>query len=108
MSYRHSGPGIASFVVALFSGAATFALVAAAGVMQSQPGGFDENSPVAIAMGLGLIGVAAMLVLSFVLGITGILQTNRNKVFAILGTAISVLVVVGFCGLLVLGMFIEE
>lgn len=108
MSYRHSGPGIASFIVSLFSGAATFVLVAVAGVLGSQPGGLDDNSPVAMVLGLGIIGAAALLVLAFVLGITGILQPNRNKVFAILGTAISAMVVMCFCGLMILGIFMGE
>ncbi|MDB5347622.1 MAG: hypothetical protein JWP89_5999 [Schlesneria sp.] len=104
MSYPHSGPGIASFIASLFAGAAILALVVVAGVMGSQPGGMDEESPQAIILGLGLIASAGLLVLSFVLGVTGMLQPKRNKLFAIMEATIAALVVVGFCGLIVLGM----
>lgn len=84
-----------------------FVLFIVAGVMESSaPNGMDENSPQVMFLGLGILAVGAMLVFALILGVAGLFQHDRNKVFAIIGTAISGVVVLGTAGLIVIGLLI--
>src|SRR5262249_43698580 len=52
-SLRHSRLGIAAVAVAVVTGIFDFMLLVCAGIAEARnKGGFDENSPLAIAMGL--------------------------------------------------------
>ena len=105
---RHSGLGIASFVLALAVGFGEFVLVGIAGFMElNTPGGIDEESPVAILLGLLLFGGLAVAFVGLVLGIAGIIQGNRKHVFGILGVIFNGLILLGVLGLMVLGMMSE-
>jgi hypothetical protein len=100
--------GIASFVLAVMTGAATFGLFVFAGFMEaSTPGGLDEESPVAIVVGLSLFAVMGLHLLGIGLGIGGAFQGDRKKVFAILGISINILVILGVIGLVLLGLALE-
>lgn len=102
---KHSGFGISSFIISIASVVLAFAMVAVAGIMESNtPGGVDEDSPEAMMVGLGIILSALLAVLGAVLGIVGCTLPNRNKIFAILGTVFNALVVLGLLGLMVLGL----
>ena len=104
---RHSGLGIASFVVGLLAGIVEFAILAAAGVIEvSTPGGMDENSPAAVLIGLGLLAGLALSLLGVGLGIGGLTQ-RRKKVFAVLGVVVSLLVTLAVAGLLVVGLTVD-
>jgi len=94
---KHSGPGIASFIISLvaFMGyifATVLVSVAAANVLGSPEELFQEffmQQGSAIA-GILLLFLAALLNLtSLILGIVGLSTKNRKKVFAILGTIFS-------------------
>jgi hypothetical protein len=102
---RHSGPGIASFVIALLVGVAVLILVVAAGVIEaSTPGGMDEESPVVIAIGLGIFAAVFGALIGGVLGIVGVAQGDRRKTFAVLGLVLNGLVVVGLVFLVIIGL----
>ena len=102
---KHSGFGIASFIISIAAVIFAFGMVVLAGVMESRtPGGIDEESPEAMAVGLGIILSGLLAVLGGVLGIVGCSLPNRNKVFAILGTIFNALVVLGLVGLMILGL----
>ena len=104
---KHSGLGIASFAVCIVAGLIEFAAVAAAGVIEvSTPGGMDENSPVAILIGLALLGGLAIAMLGMGLGIAGLLQ-RRKKAFAVLGVIGGIVVVCGVGSLFAIGMMAE-
>ena len=102
---KHSGFGIASFVIALVVGVLEFVLIVAAGILESTtPGGIDENSPIAIVLGLVMIGGFLLDLLAIIFGIVGLCQHNRSKIFAILGLVIGCLVVAGCLLLIVAGL----
>ncbi|MBA3312373.1 MAG: hypothetical protein H0T47_03635 [Planctomycetaceae bacterium] len=105
---RHTGFGIASFVLAILSGIAMLALFVVAGIMETAtPEGLDEESIEAMAVGLGFFGFAMATLLAFVLGVAGLFQSNRNKTFAILGMLFSILTLLGTTGLITVGLMME-
>jgi hypothetical protein len=102
---KHSGLGIASFAVALLIGAGLFMLILVAGVMSLRtPGGrMDEKAPLTMALGCAiLVGVLGNLA-GLVLGIVGLCQQDRKKLFAILGVIFNGLAVAAVAALIVLG-----
>ena len=105
---RNSGMGIASFVCAICAGFMTFALVVVAGYLEAAtPGGLDENSPAAIVVGLMLIGLVGLHLLGMGLGLAGVCQARRKKVFAVLGLMFNLLVVGGIVGLMLIGLAVK-
>lgn len=104
----HSGLGVASFVISLVAGIGLAVLILFAGVAESTtPGGLDDGSVVAGVIGVLLLVMLMALVVALVLGIIGMTQRTRNKVFAILGTVFSSLALLGGVFLMLLGMVME-
>lgn len=87
----HSSVGVASFVLASFSGTLLAALALLAWLLRGWDPPGDE-----VAYGFGLIAMTFMLVLAEVLalglGVAGALQRRRKRSFALLGVACSALV----------------
>lgn len=105
---KHSGVGIASFVLSMLSGLSLFVLFGVAGYMESQsPGGMSEDDPSTMLLGVALIGAGMAQFLAFILGAVGLFQPNRKKIFAILGTIFSLLAILTFGGLMVVGFVIQ-
>lgn len=105
---KQSGLGIASFIIAVFCGIVTFLLFAVAGYMEtSTPGGIDEESPVIVLMGLGILGMGFMLLVGAGLGIAALCQSDRNKLFGILGLVLNMLALLLFGGLMAIGIAAE-
>ncbi|MBO2680520.1 hypothetical protein I6M56_16940 [Shewanella algae] len=105
MQLKHSGLGIASFATSIFSGIALFITFIVAGALEATtPGGLDENSMEAILVGLMIIFMMLVSLVSLGLGIGGLVQKDRQKIFAILGTTFSGLIILGTVGLIALGM----
>ena len=101
----HSGPGIASFIIAIAMGLFLFVLLVIAGILEeSTPNGIDENSPVTMLLGAALIGASFLDFLGVILGIAGLCQPNRNKLFAVLGLLFGSLVLFGVVILMIVGM----
>lgn len=102
---RHSGPGIASLIIACATGLLEFIAVIAAAVMTANSGGeVDENDPAAIVLGLIMCGGLAMLIVGLVLGIVGLVQRDRKRLFAILGIILNGLVLIILIGLVIIGL----
>lgn len=99
----HSGLGIASCMIGVLAGLIEIAIVM---IAVSSPGELDENSPEAILIGLGLFAGLGVAMLGIGLGIGGLMQ-RRKKLFAVLGVLISLFVICGVAGLLVLGLMAE-
>ena len=105
---RHSGFGIASFVIACVSAVLIFVLLLVAGVIESStPGGMDEQSPVAIAIGLAAIVFVFLALVGLGLGIAGLFQSERKKVFAVLGTIFGLITVLGTAAIVAVGMMMS-
>lgn len=108
MEQKHSGIGIASFVISILAGILIFLVFAVAGSLEvSTPGGIDENSTEAIMIGLAIIGLLFFNVLAVGLGIGGLLQKERKKIFAILGTVFSSFLILSVIGLMILGTMVQ-
>lgn len=103
----HSGLGIASFIISLAAGFTLLVLFGVAGVLESQHGGLDEESAAAIVLGLVMVIAVLAQLLALGLGIAGMVQTERNKLFGVLGTVFSTTGLLGCLLLLLFGALIE-
>jgi len=113
---KTSGLGIASLIIGVLSTIGLIAMVVIIGsvvadwmYLDSPPLSIEdfENDPNLMQLGGGILGIMATLFLmfiGFILGIVGLFQKNRKKGFAIAGTIINGLFVVGFVLLLILGI----
>ena len=99
----HSTIGIISCVIAFLSGVAIFGLFVVAGVISTTKGDLAEDSPEAIGIGLGFFACMGLALLALILGVVGLTQKSE-KLFPILGTCFSGLVLVGTAVLLLVGM----
>lgn len=99
---KHSGLGIASFVISLLNGPLMLGLVIAAGAMVE--GGMSENEPGMAVVGLVLIGSIVMSVIGLVLGIVACVQKDRKKLFGIIGLIINGLTVLGIGLIMIIGI----
>ena len=105
---KHSGMGMASFVLSIVAGVAIFALFTVAGMMEaSTPGGMDERDPEVVLLGLGIIAAILADLVALGLGVAGLCQPDRKKVFAVLGTVFSAVMVAGAIALVALGLWIQ-
>ena len=87
---KHSGVGIASFIVSIIGSLLMFLLFVIAGAIQlSTPGGVDENSPAAMGIGLMLFLLMFALLVALGLGIGALCQSDRKRLFGVLGTIFS-------------------
>lgn len=102
---KHSGLGIASFVVSIITGLMMFMLFVVAGVMEtSTPGGMDENSVEAMLVGLFLFALLFLDLLAAGLGVAGLFQKERRKLFAILGLVFAAATIVITLLLVLIGL----
>ncbi len=101
---KHSGLGIASFITSIVSGILIFLLMAVAGVMEATtPGGMDEEAAGTIIVGLLLIALLGASLVALGLGIGGLMQKERKKIYAILGTVFAAVTLVGTISIMILG-----
>jgi len=108
MEYRHSGIGVASFVISIVMALSGFGLILIAGVIEvTTPGGMNESSAIAIVLGLSIFGCILVDLVALGLGIGGLIQKNRNKIFSILGTIFSALTIIGIIFVMVMGSMME-
>lgn len=98
---KHSGPGIASFIISLvtivgYIGLFLF-IVAKASSMLTEDGSLTTDSSEAIVMlGLSVLTLAALNVIGVVVGIIGLSLRKRRKVLGIIGTIINGLIILLF------------
>lgn len=105
-SLPHSGMGVASFTLSMVAGLGLLVIFAIAGVAESRPGGLDEASPLATAIGLVLLAALANMV-ALGLGIAGLVQAGRNRLFATLGTVFASATLLGSLVLVLLGTLLD-
>jgi len=102
---KHSGFGIASFITSIVSGIFIFLLVVIAAVVEaSTPGGMDEESVGTAMVGLFFIALIGADLAALGLGIGGLLQKERKKIFAALGTVFSAVSLVVMILLMIVGL----
>ncbi|HYC69721.1 MAG TPA: hypothetical protein VEB66_00855 [Opitutaceae bacterium] len=104
----HGGLGITSFIMGIVCGILMVVVIGIAGYMQmSTPGGMNEESPAAALVGLAMMGVGLLVLVGLGLGVAGLFQSDRKKLFAALGVSINLLIIVCTGGLMVIGMMAE-
>ena len=102
---KHSGLGIASFIISIVAGIVMFVLIVMAMVLSAQTGEeLDEESPQTILLGCSVLTAGLLYLIGIGLAIGGLCQRNRYKVFAVLGLAINIISVLGIAGLMVIGL----
>lgn len=105
---HHSGLGIASFIISMITGLLTFLAIVFAGVMEATtPGGMDPESAGAIILGFFLIACLCGLLVAIGLGIGGLVQRDRKKLFAVLGVTFSAVILIGTLALMVIGLALD-
>lgn len=99
---RHSGPGIASFIISLVSMLAYIVSVGAMGaIFSSSLNGeglswSDSSTTGVTVITIILIGLFAANLTGIVLGIVGLVLRNRKKIFAILGLSLNTIIILSF------------
>ena len=66
----------------------------------------DEDSVGTILLGLIMIGGCFLAFVGLILGVAGLFQKNRKRVFPVLGTAFNAMILLGVVGLVVVGLLI--
>lgn len=99
MEQKHSGIGIASFVTSITVGILVFLTTVVSGIMVASAASEEFFTIV----GLLILALLSVDVVALGLGIGGLCQKDRKKIFAILGTVFSSVTVVGTIFLAILG-----
>ncbi len=105
---RHSGLGIASFIAAILVGLTEVGIIGAASIAEVRnPGIINEESPWAMAAELGVCGGILLAIAGAGLGIAGLMQSQRYKLFAIIGLVFNSMIVLGMVGLIAIGLAMQ-
>lgn len=91
-----SGPGLASFIISLVTGA----LVCLALVMVGSTGRESQNSGWIAVVFIGLLSVECV---GIGLGLAGLFDKSRRRIFAVLGLAVAFLTILSFVFVGVIG-----
>ena len=93
---KHTGLGIASFIIVSISIIIILTIIVIGGMMEASTPGILEDETSMEAMILGLFGIISFfgLLVAFGLGIAGLFQKDRNKIFAILGIIFSIVIII--------------
>ena len=101
----HSGVGLASFAISIFNwvgSVVAFGFAAYFGTTAS------SSAPpphwTMVVLGLAIIGLIFLSILGAILGIGGLCQSNRKRLFAGVGLGINLLVFLGWGAVMVIGL----
>jgi hypothetical protein len=102
---KHSGLGILSVVLAALSAVAVVVtLVVAAAMSANDPTLFDDDEgPATMALGAAVILEACLSLVGVGLGIGGLADKSRRKVFPAIGVVFNGLIILAVVALMVLG-----
>jgi hypothetical protein len=104
MVQKHSGIGIASFVIGILVVIMLCITFAVAGGSSGISSTGSSYSNLMTGIGLLACGTIALALVGVGLGIGGIVQKNVKKVFGIIGLVLNALVLLGLCGIVALGI----
>jgi hypothetical protein len=105
MDGKHSGMGIASFLVSLVIGVGVFFIILIAGVVKAtNPESLPDESIGTALIGLFVIACLFVNLIGIGLGIAGLVQKNRKRIFSVLGTIINGIVLLGVGSLILIGI----
>ena len=109
LNLKHSGLGISSFIIALIIGFFVFVIVMFAGYVEmTTPGGMNESSVAAVLIGLAIIFGLFVSIIGLGLGIGGLFQKNKKKVFPILGIVMNGAIILGVSFLVIIGILSQS
>ena len=87
---RHSGLGVSAFVLSLLSGLVLCTTVFIAAYMQATtPGGVNQRAASTVLTGLVMLSGMFMALVAGGLGVAGMFQTTRRRLFAVIGAVLS-------------------
>jgi len=105
MDQKHSGMGIASFIISLVIGVGVLLAIVIAGVIKvANPESLQDESIGTALIGLFVIACLFINLIGIGLGIAGLVQKNRKRIFSILGTIINGVVLIGIGSLILIGI----
>ena len=104
---RFSGLGLSSLILSIVLGLSIFALVIYAGIMESNsPGGVQEDDPVLMIVGLGILLCMFGNLVGAVLGGVALCIKNRTKTLSVLGLVFNLLSLLAVLGLMIIGVML--
>ena len=103
---KHSGVGVASFIIAIAVGLLELAMVVLAAVLVQHAS--SQTPPTMAFAGCGMLLGLAACVVGVVLGIVGLGQSDRRKLFAVLGLCFNALILLFVLGLMLLGLAMKR
>ena len=106
---KHSGMGVASFATSVIAGLLIIVCYIAIISKTVASGGIlDKHSSFAIISGMIIIALLMCDMIALGLGIAGIIEKKRKKIYAILGTIISAVMIVIVISLMVFGLMVQR
>jgi hypothetical protein len=108
MEQKHSGLGIASFIMSITVCFLIFVMIVIAGILASHRVEGERMYPGQMLVGFGIIFLLIVDVIAVLLGIASVCQSDRKKLFGVLGLAISGLTVLGTLALIALGLMVAH
>lgn len=105
----NSGPGVVSFVLSIAALFLAFGFIAFAAIHADDDPAFEiENFTGKGAFMLAtLLGSVGLALIGIILGIVGCSQSDRRKLFAVLGLSFNLLMLFGWCGLMAIGFAMQ-
>ena len=68
----------------------------------------DKQSVQAVAIGLSIMALLFFTIVSTVFGVVGLFQKDRKKLFAVLGTIFSLIILLVGVGIIILGIVVTK
>ena len=104
---RHSGLGIASFIIGAIAVVLILLMILVAAAMAGKRPSRNAEETMEFMAGLFVCtGLVASLV-GLGLGLAGVLQADRNRVFAVIGLVLNGLLLLGAAGLILIGAIVS-
>ena len=99
---KHSGLGIASFIISLLNGVLMLILVIASAAMVNE--GLTENDPGMQLLGVVLLGSVVLTMVGGIFGIITCFQKTRKIFFGIIGLVLNAMTFLGIIILMIIGI----
>jgi hypothetical protein len=103
---QHSMLGVASFIVAIAAGAMIFFTLVGTAILEARQGELRDDDSRTTTVGCLVIAGGGLGFIGVILGLIGVLDNRRKRLFAGLGLGFSACIVLGVITLCVIGMLI--
>lgn len=104
LEQKHSGIGIASFIISIVVGCLMLTVIGIGSVFAAHRVPGERTYPGQTLVGLAIIFLAAVDVIAIGLAIAALCQSGKNRLFGILGLVFSGMTVIGVLGLIIIGL----